>query len=61
MLFFVGNEDASFLAVEGAIDAGHGAELGEDVPDVAFGQTFVVDECDRVVAEFVSLNEKKTN
>ena len=59
LLFFVGDEDAALLAVEGPIDAGHGAELWEDVPDVALRQTLVVDERDGVVAEFISLKRGK--
>ena len=57
LLFFVRDEDATLLAVEGAVDAGHSAELGEDVPDVALRQALVVDERDRVVAEFVGLEK----
>ena len=55
LLFFVGDEDATLLAVEGAVDAGNSAELGEDVPDVALGQALVVYESYRVVPKFVRL------
>lgn len=55
LLFFVRDEDATLLAVEGAVDAGNSAELGEDVPDVALGQALVVYESYRVVPKFVRL------
>ena len=59
LFFFVGDKDSALLTVEGAIDAGHGAKLGEDVPDVTLGQTLVVDEGDGVVSELVGLQRRQ--
>ena len=59
LLFLVGHEDTALLAVEGAVDASHRPELGEDVPNVALGQALVVDKRDGVVAKLVSLKRKK--
>jgi len=61
LFLLVRDEDPALLAVEGAIDAGHRPELGEDVPDIALRQALIIDKRNGIVAKFISLQNRTEN
>jgi hypothetical protein len=56
LLVFIRDKNTTFLAIKSPVDTGNSAKFAENIPDIGFAQTLVIDKGDGKVAEFVSLD-----
>ena len=56
LLVFIRDKNTAFFAIKSTVDTGHSTKFAENVPDIGFAQTLVIDKGDGKVAEFVSLD-----